>query len=53
MTSAAHKVRQFSMDLMERYGFRKVYDFPNGFADLDGELPAYLPAAALCLAWQE
>lgn len=53
MTSAAHKVRQFSMDLMERYGFRKVYDFSNGFPDLDGDVPAYLPAAALCLAWQE
>lgn len=51
MSAAANKVRDFSLALMERYGFREIYDYSNGQPNFDPSEPEYLPAAGLCLAW--
>lgn len=50
MSAAAAKVQRFSLTLMERFGFREVYDFSNGSPETDTE--DFLPAAALYLAWE-
>lgn len=51
MSAAANKIRDFSLGVMERYGFRNIYDFSKGKPEFDPAVPEYLPVAGLCLAW--
>jgi hypothetical protein len=53
MSAAAGQLRRFSLELMERYGFREVYDLSTGIPVFDTWEPECAAVAGLCLAWLE